>query len=326
MTSCRGNPRASSYDQSQSVRLVVLLGQTCDTYSLDCSPLLGGHAHHMSAWWNGAFFIVLSHLPVSSGLEDLSDNSFGVCSKLLQQRRICRGNLLDQRLRHLRVLSHNLAHIRQLSWGKLGHSSASTTESWWILLSLLLLLLGKLEEISGSGLLNGLLSRGWGSGRFLGQGLWRFLSGLLSRWWWGQLGLNMGRNTLIQNKINNLHTCDGDRGFTYGHQIFHGAIRVVETGSHGPLNFLARKTHINDAVNRGRECGTGQETATRTTCCLGWGGLLCRRLSRLRGGFGDSGLGRLIWLGRLCWLDWLRRFRSAGGSGWGAFWLGNRFR
>ena len=325
MTSCRGNPRASSYDQSQSVRLVVLLEHTRGTYSLDCSSLLGSHAHHMSARWNGAFFIVLSHIPFSSGLEDLSDNSFGVRSKLLQQPRICRGNLLDQCLRHLRVLSHNLAHIRKLSWGKLGHSSASTTKSWRILLPLLLLLLGKLEEVSGSGLLNG-LSRGWSSGRLLGLGLGRFLSGLLNRWWWGQLGLNMGRNTLIQNKINNLHECDGDRRFTYGHQIFHGAIRVVETGSHGPLNFLAREAHINDAVNRGRESGTGQETASRTTCCLGWGGLFCRRLSRLRGGFRDSGLGRLIWLDRLRWLDWLRRFRSAGGSGWGAFWLRNRFR
>ena len=64
---------------------------------------------------------------------------------------------------------------------------------------LLLLLLGKLEEVSGSCLLEGLLSRGWVRGGLLRLGLGRLLSG----WWWGQLGLDISRNTLIRNVINN---------------------------------------------------------------------------------------------------------------------------
>ena len=55
----------------------------------------------------------------------------------------------------------------------------------------------------------------------------------------------------------------GDRGSTNSHQIFHSTIWVVETGSHGPLNFLARETHIDNAIDCSRESGAGQETAAR---------------------------------------------------------------
>lgn len=106
----------------------------------------------------------------------------------------------------------------------------------------------------------------------------------------------------------------GYRSSAYSHQIFHSTIWVVETGSHGPLNFLARKTHINHAVDCGRESRTGQETATRTTCCRWLVRLFCRRLNRLRSGFSSSGLDWLNWLGWLHRLDWLRRSGSARGS------------
>jgi hypothetical protein len=135
----------------------------------------------MSAWRDRTLFIVLSKVISSSGLKDFSDNSFGICSKLMQQLRICRSDLLEQCLCHRRVLSHDLTHIRQLSRRKLGHPSTPTAKSDRILLPLLLLLLSKLEEISGSSLLGGLLNRGWVRGRLLRLGL----GGLLSRWWRG---------------------------------------------------------------------------------------------------------------------------------------------
>jgi len=181
------------------MRSGALLGQGQDTYPLDRSPLFNGHTQHMSAWWYGPFFIVFSVI-CTSRLEDFSDYSFRIRSELLQQRRICRSDLVDQRLSHLGVLGHNLTHVCQLSRGELGQSSASasTTESARILLPLLLLLLGKLEEIGRSGLLDGLLSRGRVSGGLLRLGL----GGLLSGWWRGQLGLNVTGNTLIQKYIN----------------------------------------------------------------------------------------------------------------------------
>ena len=81
-----------------------------------------------------------------------------------------------------------MTHICQLCRGKLGNSSTST-ESARILLPLLLLLLGKLEKIGGSSLLDGLLSRGWVGGRLLGLGLGSLLrlglGSLLGRWGWG---------------------------------------------------------------------------------------------------------------------------------------------
>jgi len=106
-----------------------------------------------------------------------------------------------------------------------------------------------------------------------------------------------------------MNTWDRNRRFTHGHQIFHGAIWVVETGSHGSLNFLARETHINNVVDRGRERGTAQETGTRTTRCRGLDRLFCCRLSRLRNGIGGSGLSWLSQLSWLSWLSWLDRLR-----------------
>jgi len=150
----------------------------------------------MSAWRDGTLFIVFSVL-CTSRLENFSDNTFGIRPKLLQQCRICRSDLVDQRLGHLGVLGHNLTHIGQLSRVELGHSSTSTAKSARILLPLLLLLLlGELEEIGRGGLLDGLLCRGRVSGRLL---LLRLgLGGFLSRRWWGQFGLDVSGNTLIQ--------------------------------------------------------------------------------------------------------------------------------
>ena len=62
------------------------------------------------------------------------------------------------------------------------------------------MLLGKLEEVGGGGLLDGLLHRRWVIGRLLLLRLW--LGWLLSRWWWGQFGLDMRGNALIKNAIN----------------------------------------------------------------------------------------------------------------------------
>jgi len=160
----------------------------------------------VGAWRDGTLFIILSIISTSR-LEDFSENSFGIRSKLLQQPRICGSDLLDQRLSHRGILSDNLAHILQLSRRKLGHSSSSATKSATrSLLPLLLLLLGKLEEIGGSGLLDGLLSRGWIGGRLLRLGL----GGLLGGWWWGQLGLDMSGDALVQNVIS-CHPCMGQR-------------------------------------------------------------------------------------------------------------------
>jgi len=177
--------------------LEVLLGQTRGTYSLNSGPLLVGHTQHMSTWWDGTLFIVLSQVLTTSRLKNFGDNPFGIRSKLLQQCGICRSDLLDQRLRHLRVLSHDLTHIGQLTRGKLGHSStASTTKPARVLLPLLLLLLGKLEEVSGSGLLDRLLNRGRVGGGLLRLGLSR----RLSRRWRNQLGLNMSGNALMRDQ------------------------------------------------------------------------------------------------------------------------------
>ena len=82
--------------------------------------------------------------------------------------------------------------------GKLGGSSAYTTKSARILLPLLLLLLGKLKEVGGTSLLDGLLGRGWVSGGLLRLGL----GNLLSRRWRGQFCLNIIGDTLIQNAID----------------------------------------------------------------------------------------------------------------------------
>jgi len=115
-----------------------------------------------------------------------------------------------------------------------------------------------------------------------------------------------------------MHVWEG-RGSAHSHQIFHGAIWVVETGSHSPLNFLARETHIDDAVNCGRESGAGQETAARSAGCGGLGRLFRRRLNRLRSGFGGGGLVGLSWLDRLRGLGWLCRSDSACRRSWCGF-------
>jgi hypothetical protein len=114
----------------------------------------------------------------------------------MQQPRICRSDLLYQRLCHCRILSHELTHVCQLTRGKLGHppSSTTTTKSARIL-PLLLLLLGKLEEVGGSGLLDWLLGGGWVSGRLLRLELW---GGLLSSCCWAQLSLDIIRDPLTE--------------------------------------------------------------------------------------------------------------------------------
>ena len=181
----------------------VIPGRIQGTYPLDCGPFLDGHTQYMSTWRNGALLVVFSLL--SSGrLKDFCNDSFGVGSELLQQLRIRRADLLDQGLRHLRVLSHEPTHVSHLSGGKLRCSSASTAESPRVLLPLLLLLLGELEEVSGGGLLCWLLGRGRICSGLLGLGLEGLLGRLRRR---GQLSLEMIGDALEQDVIND-GTCE----------------------------------------------------------------------------------------------------------------------
>ena len=65
-----------------------------DTHSLDRSPLLGSHIHHVSAWWDRVLFIVLSTI-LTAGQSKYSSDEL-ILPELLHQAGICSSDLSDQ--------------------------------------------------------------------------------------------------------------------------------------------------------------------------------------------------------------------------------------
>ena len=72
--------------------------------------------------------------------------------------------------------------------------------------------------------------------------------------------------------------------YTYSHEVFDGAVRVVEAGTHGPLDLLAREPHADHLVDARLEGRTADERSRRVSRLL-------RVLVRGRGRFGLGGGG-----------------------------------